>query len=244
MATVPGTPGTILVHLLDSDGTRVLANSHSSKGVAVQVTDANGTGVGDAAVAFRFPDSGATAAFADGSHSAVVYTDATGTARIGNYQWNEQPGPVALRVTATKADSHAGLLVEQMLVTNASVSTPVVVQPKILAATEAPPALPEPVAAPFALSEPAAPTMVAPASAVNPYRIPRASIAPAISISSTDHDSGYHGGFNKKKWIILGIVAGVGAGAALALTSGKSGAAASGTSGVAVGSPTISIGHP
>ena len=50
--------------------------------LTVQVQDENGRPVSDAAVAFRLPDTRSSGTFADGAHSAVAYTDASGTAHV------------------------------------------------------------------------------------------------------------------------------------------------------------------
>ncbi len=259
----PKTPGQLQLRLVDSDGARVQANTRTVKGIAVQVTDADGAPVSDAAVAFRFSSSGASATFADGSHSAVAYTDASGNAHVANFQWNEVPGAAALRITATKANSHAGLLLEQTLASGAAAPAPIAT-PVSVPSTEAEAALPEevgvgehqiatsaisapaigrPIAAPIA--ESAAKSGIPSEYVGNPYHPARLGLAPAISISNTEaRDAEYHGS-SKKKWIILGIAAGVGAGIAVALLSGKSGSASTAAgSGVTVGAPTISIGHP
>ena len=232
-----------------------MANTRTAKGIAVQVTDAAGAPVSDAAVAFRFSESGASASFADGSHSAVAYTDAGGNAHIANFQWNGIPGTAALRITANKANSHAGLLIEQNLVSGSPVPE-VVAQAVSIPANEADAAIPEtdPAMAPPAPMTPplaAHPVTSAPGAPSeyigNPYHPASLGLAPAISISNTGgRDEEYHSS-SKKKWIILGIAAGAGIGIAFALMNGKSAAPANGAavnSGVAVGTPTISIGHP
>ncbi len=103
------------VRLAGGEDSPVEIGSHAVKGFTVQVTDLSGGAVADAAVAFRLPDSGPTGAFADGSHSAVAYTDAAGRANIAGIQWATTPGLVAMRVTATKGTSHAGMLIEESL---------------------------------------------------------------------------------------------------------------------------------
>ena len=254
----PKTPGELHLRLVDSDGARVQANTRTEKGIAVQVTNADGAPVSDAAVAFRFSSSGASATFADGSHSAVAYTDASGNAHVANFQWNEVPGAAALRITATKANSHAGLLIEQTLASAAAAPAPIAT-PIPVPSTAAEAALPEEdgvgkhqIAPPAimrsiggSVAESAARSGIPSEYIGNPYHPARLGLAPAISISNTGaRDAEYHGS-SKKKWIILGIAAGVGAGIAVALLSGKSGSAStSAGSGVTVGTPTISIGRP
>ena len=255
----PKTTGQLQLRLVDSDGSRVVANTRTAKGIAVQVTDADGAPVSDAAVAFRFSESGASASFADGSHSAVAYTDAGGNAHIANFQWNGIAGTAALRITANKANSHAGLLIEQNLVSGSPVPgvvAPPVSVPSSVPSNEAEAAIPETDAvattpasiATTLAAHPSVPAPTIPSEYIgNPYHPARLGLAPAISISNTGgRDEEYHSS-SRKKWIILGIAAGAGIGIAFALMNAKSATSATGaaaSSGVSVGTPTISIGHP
>lgn len=111
------------VKVLESDGPQVVVGSHSSKGFSILVSDGAGTGVADAAVVVRLPDGGASGLFSDGSHSAVLYTDAAGRAHVDNIAWGINPGTMVIRVTATKGDEHAGILLDQNLVDQNSTST-------------------------------------------------------------------------------------------------------------------------
>lgn len=138
---------TLQLRLLDNDNPKATVNSQSAKGFTLQVVDPLGAPVSDAAIAVRLPDSGPTGAFADGSRSAVVYTDKEGRAQVGVIRWAATPGLVALRVTATKGDSHAGMLIEETLTAAAPVVpatavaaalapvTPAVVSPEVAART-------------------------------------------------------------------------------------------------------------
>ena len=112
--------GSLFVKVIDSDGAQVPANSRSAKGFSVLVTDAAGGPIADAAIALRLPDSGATGVFADGAHSAVAYSDSSGHARFDGIQWGPAAGVMAIRLTATKANEHAGLLLEQTLLNGAA----------------------------------------------------------------------------------------------------------------------------
>ena len=87
----------------------------SGKGITVEVTDEAGSRVANAAVVFRLPEAGSTAVFRDGSYSAIVYTDVAGQARVSDIQWGNGPGPVAVRISATKGTLHAGLMLEQTI---------------------------------------------------------------------------------------------------------------------------------
>ena len=230
---------------------RVPAGSRSTKGFTIQVTDLQGVGVPDVAVAFRLPDSGSSGAFADGSHSAVVYTDSKGNAHVDGIQWSETPGVAAIRIIASKGSDHAGLLVEQMLAPPGSSpvaapaepvrSTPVPPAPAVLD-TPVPPGRTE-------IASPAAPSVSIEsinrkgASALDPS-FHRSEAEPSVSIVSSPEESSI--GSSKKKWIILGIViaAGAGAGFAFAHKGSQSGSTSPAASSISFGSPTVSVGHP
>ena len=248
-----------------SDGAEIVPGSRSSKGFLVEVTDGNGARVSDAAVVFRLPDSSATGTFADGSHAAVAYTDATGIAHISDIQWSSTPGPVALRITATRGTAHAGILVEENL-RDGSIAG---LSPLPKALPTASPEIPREArqeamvkpgaAAPIASdAAPATPAMIAPAAPrvqisndIEPtQRNLRPSIAPVIhesgsapSVSISNNPGNYKEHGSKKKWIIIaGIAAAAGAGAFLATRSQSSSSSAT-TSGPTIGAPSISIGR-
>src|SRR3954447_9833015 len=86
-----------------------------SKRLAVLVRDENGRPVPDAAVAFRLPDTSLSGSFADGAQSAVAYTDGSGVAHVDGIRWIASSGSVPVRITATKGNSHAGLLFEEKM---------------------------------------------------------------------------------------------------------------------------------
>ena len=244
--------------IIDSDGSQVAANSRSSKAFFVQVTDGNGAAIPDAAVALRLPDSGASGVFADGSHSAVVYTDASGKAHVDGIQWSATPGALAVRITATKGDDHAGMLLEENLVAGGTTS---VTPPRLEAATPVPVRAAEPIAPAVAsqvrTSEDAAPLNTIPATndgvpirpvmraAASGSQVPfLRSTEPSVSISNDGPGPAYHGSSSKKKWIWIGLAIAAGAGAAYAVSSMNKGSTAASSSSISIGAPTVSVGHP
>jgi hypothetical protein len=213
--------------------------------LAVQILDANGAPVSDAAVLFRMPESGATATFADGSHAAVTYSDQSGRAAVTDMHWTSDPGPSTVRITATRGTSHAGILLEHAATVSAAAPIPVHEQPK--------PA-PVPVTLPVNPAPPAQtvqtqPTPVQPGtleSKTLPVPQPGAdSSMPKVSVTSTPAQDKIHSGGISKKWLILAIVAG-GAGAGIAMMGkGKSSSSTTtSTTGISIGAPTVSVGHP
>lgn len=215
-------------------GSEYKAGTFSGNRIVVAVTDQAGSPVPSAAVLFRLPDEGATGAFTDGTRVAIAYSDMQGLASIGNIQWGSTPGPVILRVTATKGPAHAGILVPEMLTAGGG------------RAKHAKPAIetPQPVAKPGqikpaqAVHAPALPPAAPPPSET----APKPAELPSVSII-TDPKESVHSGSKKWLWIAL-IGAGAAAGAFAASGRGHSSPAAGSSTSLTVGSPSVSIGRP
>lgn len=230
-----------------------------AKRLAVQVRDENGRPVSDAAVAFRLPDTVLSGTFADGTQSAVAYTDASGLAHVDGIRWIASSGSVPVRITATKGNSHAGLLFEQKM----SETVPATVPASRAEEASARPTLPAsaPAVPVSGVAIPEAPKSPAPAelAALVPAVRPSVSIAnlsrsnsgstnslrsssdPSVSISSSPQSYSNHSGL--KKWLIWTAVAAAGAGAAFAFSGKSSTSSATSTSSTTIGTPTINIGH-
>ncbi len=260
---------TLQVRLVDSESFQTQIGSHTAEGFTVRVTDAAGAVVPDAAVAFRLPDSGPTGTFADGAHSAVVYTDKAGRAHVANIQWATAPGVVDMRVTASKGTTQGDTLIEQTLI-----GTPIVAAPSALApsALPAPPisttvvTVPPPAPAQRATAQTVAKSIgpgqiasvqVAPAqaqiaaqqntsaSAATSTQVANSGAAaqaePSVSVSSAPPGETPHK--SHAKWfILLAVVAGAGAGVAM-MGKGKGSSTAAAPS-LSIGSPSISVGQP
>ncbi len=239
------------IRMLESDGPQAKVSSAPVKGFTVAVANASGAAVADAAVAVRLPDSGPTGTFADGSHSAVVYTDATGRAHLPALRWSPLPGPLVMRVTATKANSHAALLFDETLTSDTAtvVQVPVTPTPSRTVSvapqpgqTATTPAVARTAATPLATPH----VSVATPTSARPHALASTAAAqsqPSVSISggSPDAPSSHSG---KAKWIILAAVIAGGAGGAMAFVGkGKSNPAPA-PPGLTIGTPSISVGHP
>jgi hypothetical protein len=110
------------VRLVDEPGL-AQPQSTSVKGYVLQVTTADGSPVGGAAVALRLPEDGPTGRFTNGLRAWVAYSDTAGIARFPVIQWGETAGSVELKITAAKGSNHAALMVAQRIgVDPASVS--------------------------------------------------------------------------------------------------------------------------
>ncbi len=230
--SAPGSTGASLqLRVLEGDGATITPGSRSNKGFSVQVIDGNGAPVSDAAVVFRLPDAPVTGAFADGSHSAVAYTDTAGNAHVSGIQWSSASGPVTVRVTATRGTAHAGTLIEENL-TSAPIAPAQTVQ---VARDIAPPA---PIAPKVQVLSDVEPSSRAPRTFAPVVR--ESGTEPTISIVNDPHQPHSYGGGSKKKWIIIAVAAAAaGAGTFLAVKA-MNGAS---TPNMSIGAPTINIGH-
>lgn len=242
------------ISLLDRDSDSAPAGSESRQGFTIQVTDSSGAPAADSAVVFRLPDEGASGSFEDGAHSAIVYTSADGRAKISGIKWSDIDGPVAIKVTATKGDARAGFLLQQLLTPKAT--SVAVERPKEAAAPVAE-ALPKTelksaASAPaLQVLQPGAPLQRAPLPRVSDpgpgATNPQTPVEPAVSVvNSKAVEKDYHS--SHKKWIILAVVVAAGAGIGLAMggkkSSSSSPSATPATTGVSIGSPTVSVGQP
>jgi len=221
------------LRVVEGGGAEYKVGSLSDKSLVVAVTDQNGAPVTSAAVLFRLPDEGATGAFTDGTRVIIAYSDMQGLAVVRNIQWGSTPGPVVLRITATKGAAHAGILAPEMLIAGGRSR-----RPKASAEnppTTVKPAQPKPVAA---VQAPAAqPAIPSPAeSAMHP------AAPPAVSIV-TDSKESVHSGSKKWLWIAL-IGAGAAAGAIAAGGGSHSSAGSGSPASLTIGSPSVSIGRP
>lgn len=240
------------------------SNGVPAKALTVQVRDESGRPVQDAAVAFRLPDTALSGTFADGTQSAVAYTDASGTAHVDGIRWIASSGSVPVRITASKGNSHAGLLFEEKLSESvAPPSIPVVRAEETSVRPAQPsfaPALPVPGVAAVEQSKASVVSAPGELAGLAPAARPSVSISnfsksssasanslrsnaePSVSISSSPE--GYSNHSSLKKWLIWSAVAvAAGAGAGLAFSGKSSSSAATSSSTSTIGTPTINIGH-
>lgn len=231
------------LRVVEGGSTEIPAGSRAGSGFLLEVVDAGGVAVPDAALALRLPDTDPTGTFADGSHAAVAYTDQTGRAKIAGIQWHAIPGVVAIRVTASRGTAHAGILIQQTLGPVGTVAVPR--EAPQTPADAFPPAIapmPLPVAPPFdtqplaRLSPPGESVTVTPRlHASSEVQDPR----PAVSVTSASPGETKHS--NRTKWIILLAAVAAGAGAGVAMM-GKKSPPSTTTAGISIGPPTLSVG--
>ena len=269
MAVMPvwgQTPDALQIRIVNPESLNAVNHVSDTESLVVEVTDASGTGVGNAAVTCRLPDSGATGTFADGSHATVAYTDSKGRASLDSFRWAPVAGHVAVRVTASKGTAHTGILLEAT-VADAGPPQPATLTRTVVPVSVAPPAVS--VAAPAANavsptataadSEPTVsvtvPGKANTAAAAQPGQLAsQAPIAhsaasdvaatpvdPTVSVTKTGAVDAPHN--SHVKWIIIAaVIAAAGAGAALAMRGKSSSSSSSSSSAVSIGNPTVSVG--
>ena len=105
----------VQLKVLEGEGTVYRTGTRAARGLTVLVTDETGKPVEGAAVSFRLPDDGPSGVFSSGLRTEVVTTRADGKAVVWGMQWNKNPGPVEIRITAVKDQARAGLVSTQYL---------------------------------------------------------------------------------------------------------------------------------
>lgn len=108
---------TVLIQLqiIEGEGAIHTAGTKASRPITVQVTDETGKPVEGAGVTFRLPEESATGFFDTGLRSDVQITGRDGRATVWSIVWGKAPGPVKIRVTASKDVARAGTIVSQYL---------------------------------------------------------------------------------------------------------------------------------
>jgi hypothetical protein len=105
----------VQLKVVEGEGVVYPTGTRATRGLTVLVTDETGKPIDMAAVSFRLPDGGATGTFSSGLRTEIVTTGADGRATVWGMQWNKTPGPVEIRVTASKEQARAGIISTQYL---------------------------------------------------------------------------------------------------------------------------------
>ncbi len=105
----------VQLKVVDGEGVVYRTGTRATRGLTVLVTDEAGKAVDMAAVSFRLPDQGASGTFSTGLRTELVTTGPDGRATVWGMQWNKTPGPMEIRVTATKDQARAGIVSTQYL---------------------------------------------------------------------------------------------------------------------------------
>jgi hypothetical protein len=96
--------------MVEGDGAVYSTGGRAARGLTVQIVDETGKPVSLASVSFRLPAEGPSGTFASGTRTEIVTTKPDGLATVWGMQWNRMPGPVTVRITASKGAARAGLL--------------------------------------------------------------------------------------------------------------------------------------
>ena len=105
----------VQLKVIEGEGTVYRTGTRATRGLTVLVTDETGKPVANAAVSFRLPEDGPGGVFNSGLRTEVITTGADGKATVWGMQWNKNPGPVEIRITAVKDQARAGLISTQYL---------------------------------------------------------------------------------------------------------------------------------
>ena len=259
---ISAAPDALQLRVVDLETVQSKSQAGGTQTFSVEVTDSSGTAVPSAAVTCRLPDSGPTGTFADGTHAAVAYTDASGRATFEPVHWGDVPGDVGMRLTATKGTVHTGILVQANLAAAPHVSgssenavpvpreTTIVTVPTAKVTEPAASAQPTVIEPVVSVTKPNVkstqePGQVAPKAAPadpGPDKLTPSAVEPSVSVSRTSAADAPHS--SHAKWYVLalvGVAAAAGAGMAMRGHSGSSSTTPSAS--IAIGTPTVSVGH-
>ena len=98
------------IQVLEGEGSVYAPGSKSARPFVVEVTDDAGRPVAGAAVSFHLPEDGPSGTFANGLRTDVAMTDEHGRAAPRALVLNRVPGPLSVRIIATKEQATAGTL--------------------------------------------------------------------------------------------------------------------------------------
>ncbi|MGH9630117.1 MAG: hypothetical protein ACRD7E_17510 [Bryobacteraceae bacterium] len=110
-----GEPTLLQIRVVEGEGAVHRAGRRAGQPLTVQVTDETGKPVAEAAVSFRLPEEGPTGVFPNGLKTDVVITGKDGRASAGGIRWNETPGSLEIRITASKGEIRAGTVTAQYI---------------------------------------------------------------------------------------------------------------------------------
>jgi hypothetical protein len=107
-------PGRALqIVVVDGEGATNNVRSRAKKQIAVRLEDENHRPVAGAAVNFFLPNQGPTGTFMNGTSSMTTTTDGRGRAFAGGILFNQQAGPMEVRVAASYAGQTASAVINQ-----------------------------------------------------------------------------------------------------------------------------------
>ncbi len=116
-------PGpTLQIVVVEGEGATNNVNSGANRQPVVRVEDQNHRPVAGAAVIFFLPTNGTGGTYANGTSSFTTTTDTRGRAVAGGAKFNQQAGPMQIRVAASYGGQTASAVINQSNVVGPVVS--------------------------------------------------------------------------------------------------------------------------
>ncbi len=112
-ATAQPPSGGLQLLIVEGDGAINNVKQRVNRETIVQVEDENHRPIAGAAVIFFLPNQGPGGTFPNGSTTFTTTTNAQGQATVRGIQYNQQAGPMQMRVTASFGGQTASLIVNQ-----------------------------------------------------------------------------------------------------------------------------------
>jgi hypothetical protein len=116
------TAASIGIVVVAGEGAINNVNERVTRDVIVLVEDQNHKPVSGAAVSFFLPNEGPGGTFANGTNSLTTTTNEQGRAAARGIQFNNQAGPMPIRVSASYAGRTASIVINQSNVTSGTSS--------------------------------------------------------------------------------------------------------------------------
>jgi hypothetical protein len=104
---------TLQIVVVEGEGATNNVNSRANREPVVRVEDQNHRPVAGAAVIFFLPSQGPGGTYANGTSSLTTTTDSRGRAVARGAQFNQQPGPMQIRVAASYGGQTASGVINQ-----------------------------------------------------------------------------------------------------------------------------------
>ncbi|MBV8842404.1 MAG: hypothetical protein JO307_06295 [Bryobacterales bacterium] len=108
-------PAGLNIQVVEGEGQAYSIGSRATRGITVQIINDLGKPVEGATVTFRLPGEGPSGAFANGQKTEIATSRGDGRVNAWGMEWNRTPGPLEVRITASKGELRAGTVCSLML---------------------------------------------------------------------------------------------------------------------------------
>ncbi|MBM3812699.1 MAG: hypothetical protein FJW20_13810 [Acidimicrobiia bacterium] len=109
-----GEIASLQIKIIQGEDTVHSAGRRGRRPIRVEVQEPTGKPVEGAVVSFSLPEEHGSQ-FANGMKTEIVTTGADGRASVWGMEWGKEPGPVRIRITASKGEARAGGILVQTL---------------------------------------------------------------------------------------------------------------------------------